>query len=239
MLTSIAPNNTCNENTDALNINNIHSAISYSLSDPEIKKLIEPFGYSERSLLDGKKLYESVRNMQNVMNTAQRWRHKSEERLHVAKAAAYKAFHDLQEVERTASGAFTSSGISGGDIESLSISVFLTRAYTVLKSIESNAKSTRPNYDPDKWKSDRSEFVMLDNTEQIADAAKTSVKKATAELAEATKALESWFIKYSSIANKALRGNKELLDKLGLITDVEPDRSSKPQVCISKNDNNS
>ena len=233
MVTSTAPNKTYCENTDALNINTIHRVIIISLTDPDIKKLIKPFGYSERKLLDGKKLYKSVRNMQNTLNIVQRWQRKAKERLGEARTAAHLAIHDLMQAAGTAAGVRGFTDISGADMESLSVSVFLARAYAVFKSVENIPEEYVRSIPIDALRRlERSKIITLDNANQVVEAAKTSVKKASVELAEATDDLIAWYAQYATIAEKALRGNKKLLNLLGLKSETDlrkPENDDNPQ----------
>jgi hypothetical protein len=111
--------------------------LSVSSADPEIKTIIEPLGYSEKKLLEGKKLYESVRNVQNSLNIIQRWRHSEQKRLIEAKNAAFQTIQDLRGRAKTP----CPPDGSEVDMEDLPISVFLSRADAVLRVIENSAES--------------------------------------------------------------------------------------------------
>jgi hypothetical protein len=197
-------------------------ALSISSVDPEIKNIIEPLGYSERKLLEGRKLYESIRNMQNTLNITQRWRHSEQKRLAEAKNAAFQTIQDLRRATKT-------PGPADGceiDFKSLTISAFLSLAYAVLRVIENSSESpTEPaqsNRTAARRKLDRSRIVTLDNANLTVASANSSVNKARAELDEATCAFRSWFGQYLSMITVALRGEKKLLDKLGLGTRLRP-----------------
>ena len=216
MLKSSALNKTDGANSHVSNINNIYRVIRNSSTNPEIKNVIEPFGYSEYKLLEGKKLYESIRNMQNTLNVTQRWQRNAEERLSEVKDAAYQTILDVQP---SAPG---SPDISEGDMEALTISAFLSCAYAVLKKVEnvpeSNTEFSQSSHAAAKRKLERSKIISLDNANQTVESANTSVNKAIAELDEATATFRSWFAQYLTIVKMALRGNKRLLDKLDLDT---------------------
>lgn len=222
MLKSSAPNKTDGANSHALNINNSYRIIWNSSTNPEIKNVIEPFGYSENKLLEGKKLYKSIRNIQNALNVTQRWRRNAEERLSEAKDAAYQTIRDLQRTVRKAASTPGTSNISEVDMETLTTSSFLSCAYAVLKKVEnipeSNTELSQSTHAAAKRKLERSKIISLDNANQIVEAANTSVNKAIAELDEATATFRSWFAQYLTILKVALRGNKKLLDKIDLDT---------------------
>ncbi len=231
---SAAPNKTDFTNPYVLNINNIYRVISISSSNQEIKSLIEPFGYSENKLFEGIKLYESIRNIQNTLNVIQRWQRNAEKRLSEAKDAAFQTIQELQQTTRTAAGHPISPDISRVDMETLTVSAFLSRAYAVLRVTEniseSNTELVQSNHADAKRKLERSKIIAFDNANQLVEAATTSVKKANAELNETTNAFRSWCTRYLTMVKTALRGNKRLLNKLGLDTKIGS--------CISDNDNN-
>jgi hypothetical protein len=200
-------------------ISNSYRVISISSANPEIKNIIEPLGYSENKLLEGKKLYESIRNMQNTLNVIQRWRRSEEKRLIEAKNAAFQTIQDLQHTTKTP-GSPDSSVV---DMKGLTVAAFLSCAYAVLRITE-NASDAAPelfqsNRTADKRKLrklERSRIITLDNVNQTVESANSSVNKASAELDEATAAFRSWFARYLTMITMALRGNKRLLDELGL-----------------------
>jgi DNA-binding HxlR family transcriptional regulator len=119
-------------------------------------------------------------------------------------------------------------------MKSLSIAAFISRAYAVFKNVEkipeTAAKIVQSGQSDALRKLERSKIITLDNDNQIVEAAKASVKKASGELAEAIENLKAWYVQYATIAKKALCGNKRLLDKLGLDIENEP--------CKPENGNN-
>jgi hypothetical protein len=208
---------TNDSNFYASTINNSYRVISISLTNPEIKNIIEPLGYSENKLLEGKKLYESIKNMQNTLNVIHRWRRSAEQRLIEAKDAAFQTIQDLQ---RTAASPPRYPDSSKVDMKGLTVSAFLSCAYAALRvtenASESATESVQSNDTAGKRKLERSKIVTLDNANQTVESANSSASKASTELDEATATFRSWFSQYLTKIKIALHGNNRLLDKLGL-----------------------
>jgi hypothetical protein len=212
----VMPRKTGYSSSEGRVVSDSFSFLSVSSTDPEIKNIIEPLGYSEKKMLEGKKLYESVRNMQNTLNIIQRWRHSEQKRLVEAKDAAFQTIQDLLRGAKT-SGPPDCSNVNMKD---LPVSAFLSCAYAVLRVIENSAESAaeavQSNQAAARRKLDRSKILTLDNANLTVASANSSVTKARAELDEATSAFRAWFGQYRAMIMVALRGKKKLLDKLGL-----------------------
>jgi hypothetical protein len=109
-------------------------------------------------------------------------------------------------------------GLSGA--EPRSVARFLVGSYALFDNAQSveaiRAALVGYGYTEATLRSEREKIAALDRANQAQEAAKGAAQQATRDQEAALAKLQDWFSQYAKIAKVALRGRKQLLEKLGL-----------------------
>lgn len=193
--------------------------ISNSIEDDEIQGLVAEFGYDSEKLNAGMALYiaaQAVVNLQTAKSGAQQ---ESTRMLTQAEIAARDAYQSLAKVARAVfskdKAQLTTLGLSGAMPKD--IAGFLAAASTLFDNATSLPELANYGYDEEKIQAERSKIQALNTANQNQEMAKGAAQQATREQDAAMQALNDWAGQYRKIAKVALRGNKQLLEKIGIV----------------------
>lgn len=202
-------------------LNAAQLAINNTLADAEIQAAVAGFGYSVEKINEGKGSYDRAVAAVNSRVAADGVQQISSASLETAKLKAHAAFQSLAQVARAIfvrdKSKLTLLGLTGAMPKATAR--FLTTAYTLF---ENAAKPeilplllTR-GYDSAKLQSERAWIEAYDAANRNQEQAKGAAQQATRVQDAALDELDLWHNQYIKIARVALRGKKELLEKLGI-----------------------
>ncbi len=201
----------------AQQLNAAQLAIANSLADPEIKAAVAQFGYPTAKLNKGKSLYEAALAAVNAQKSGKGTQKDTTAQLKAALIDARDAYQALAKVARAALSKedLTTLGIAGK--EPRSTAAFIQAGYTLFDNAGEVAALADFGYDADRLTAERAKIEAYDQANQTQEMAKGSAQQATQDQDAALAALSDWVAQYVKIAKVALRGKKQLLEKIGVI----------------------
>jgi hypothetical protein len=201
-----------------------HLIIQNSINDPEIMDLVGEFGYDAAKLNAALTLYNTARAAVELQKNKAGDQQNATQAFNEAQKTAFDAYQALAKVARAVFSAdpaqLTMLGLTGGmpkDNPS-----FFNAAYTLFDNASGNEALAEVGYDAAKLTSERLKIAAMSTADLAQEAAKGAAQQATAEQDAAMQALNDWVGQYRKIAKVALRGKKQLLEKIGITA-----RSSK------------
>jgi hypothetical protein len=191
--------------------------ISNSIEDGEIQELVAEFGYSSEKLNAGMALYGAAQAAVNLQTAKSGAQQESTHSLTQAEAAARDAYQALAKVARAvfSKAQLATLGLTG--IVPKDIAGFLTAAYTLFNNAVSLPELANYGYNTEKIQGELQKIQNLDSANQNQEMAKGAAQQATREQDAALQALNDWAGQYRQIAKVALRGKKQLLEKIGIV----------------------
>lgn len=193
--------------------------IDNSLHDPEIQELVSAYGYPAEKLNAAKALFEAAQaavNHQRLKSGAQQ---ESTQALAEAEAAARDAYRALAGVARAVfikdQAQLIKLGLTGRHPKDLA--GFLTAAYTLLDNALNLSVLAEYGYDAAKLQTERGKISALETANLRQESAIGAAQQATVERDAALQALNDWVSQYRKIARVALREQKQLLEKIGVV----------------------
>ena len=200
-------------------LNTAQLAISNSLADPEIQALVAQFGYTAIKLGDGRDLYDNALVAVNNQKAAAGNQQEATQTLAQTEKSARDAYQALAKVARAVfakdKAQLETLGLNGS--EPNSTAGFIAAAYTLFDNAQSLTALANYGYDTNKLQGERDQITAFDTANQQQEAAKGAAQQATREQDTALQALNEWTAQYLKIAKVALRGKKQLLEKIGVI----------------------
>jgi hypothetical protein len=94
---------------------------------------------------------------------------------------------------------------------------FIQAGYTLFDNARDVAALADFGYDADKIAAERAKIEAYDQANQAQEMAKGSAQQATQDQDAALAAMNDWVAQYLKIAKVALRGKKQLLEKIGVL----------------------
>jgi len=200
----------------AAQLNAAQIAVSNSLSDPEIKAAVAEYGYTTTKLNAGKRLVEVALSAVNAQKAGKGAQKTSTAELKAAEKAARDAYQALAQVARAALGKDDLATLGLAGKEPKATAAFITAAYTLFDNVSSVSGLSDLGYSAEKIAAERAKIEAYDQANQMQEAAKGSAQQATQEQDAALAAMNDWLAQYLKIAKVALRGKKQLLEKIGV-----------------------
>ncbi|MBI5953667.1 MAG: hypothetical protein HY865_18590 [Chloroflexi bacterium] len=201
----------------AQRLNAAQLAIVNSLSDLEIKELVGSFGYTVARLEAGRALYEAALAAVNAGTAASGGQQASTQALAQAEKSARDAYQSLAQVARAVFGRdkaqLAALGLSGSVPKDTA--GFVAAAYTLFDNVRT-MQLAEYGYDVERLESERAKIAAYDESNLQQESAKGAAQQATREQDSALQALDDWTAQYLKIAKVALRGKKQLLEKIGV-----------------------
>jgi len=199
-------------------------AISNTLADAEIKALVEGYGYTEERMREGVALHDAAEKSVNAQTAAAGAPREVTATTESAKKDARDAYQALAQVARALfahdPAQLATLGVTGAAPRSTA--GLLTAGYALFDNalgVEAVRTALAGyGYDEARLRNERERVAAFDRANQAQEAAKGAAQQATREQDAALAALDDWVAQYLKIAKVALRGKKQLLEKLGLAT---------------------
>ena len=200
----------------AQQLNAAQLAITNSLADPEIKAAVAQYGYTTAKLNAGKALYDIALAAVNAQKTGKGEQKVATADLKAAEKEARDAYQAAAKVARAALPAeeLAKLGLTGK--EPRDIAGFLQAAYTLFDNAADSGSLVDFGYDDERIAAERDKIEALDATNQRQEMAKGASQQATQDQDAALAKLNDWVAQYLKIAKVALRGKKQLLEKIGV-----------------------
>lgn len=191
--------------------------VSNSIGDGEIQGLVAEFGYNSAKLNAGMALYTAAQAAVNLQTAKSGAQQESTRVLVQADVAARDAYQALAKVARAVftKAQLTTLGLSGAVPKD--IAGFLAAAYTLFDNAANLPELSNYGYGAGKIQAERAKIEALNTANQNQEMAKGAAQQATREQDAAMAALNDWAGQYRKIAKVALRGKKQLLEKLGIV----------------------
>lgn len=195
-----------------------HLLIQNSISDEEIASLVSAFGYNTANLANGLELHtEAVAAVEEQQKKAGAQR-TATQAFDEAEKTAHDAYQALAKVARAVymqdPAQLTTLGLTGAMPKDTA--GFLAAAYTLFDNAAPLEALAFYGYDEVKLPAERLKIAAYDTANQNQELAKGAAQQATAEQDAALEALNEWTAQYRKIAKVALRGQKQLLEKIGI-----------------------
>ena len=200
----------------AQQLNAAQLAIANSLADPEIKSAIAQFGYTTTKLNKGKALYDAALAAVNAQKSGKGEQKTATADLKVALTDARDAYQALAKVARATLSKEEQTGLGLGK-EPRGTAAFIQAGYTLFDNAGDVAALADFGYDADKLAAERAKVEAYDQANQAQEMAKGSAQQATQDQDAALAAMSDWVAQYLKIAKVALRGKKQLLEKIGVL----------------------
>lgn len=211
----------------AQQLTSAHLLIQNSITDEEISTLVSAFGYTIANLNNGLELHgEAVAAVEAQQNKAGAQRTATQQ-FDEAWKTARDAYQALAKVARAVyqqdPAQLTALGLTGAMPNDTA--GFLSAAYTLFDNAVSLVLLAQFGYDEEKMGTELAKIAALDTANQAQELAKGAAQQATLEQDAALEALNEWAAQYRKIAKVALRGKKQLLEKLGIAARTSPTKA--------------
>lgn len=209
-------------------LHSAQSVIANTLADAVIQARVAQYGYTVIKMLEGKTIYDSAILMSNAQTAAEGAYQLASAQFKAADRVGRDAYQALAQVARAVFikniAYLTTLGLRG--VMPRSIAGFSTTAKQLFDNALGNpeilAVLTAFGYDEDKLQSERAKIVAYDDASLALEAAKGGAQQATQDRNAALKTLNDWVTTYIKVARVALRDQKQLLEKLGVIARTSP-----------------
>lgn len=204
-----------------------HLLIQNSITDAEIAGLVSGFGYTDEKLNAGLSLQEeAVEAVEKQQNKAGAQRTATQQ-FDEAQKTAFDAYQALAKVARAVyqqdPATLTTLGLTGTMPKDTA--GFLAAAYTLFDNAAPLEALSQYGYDELHLPAERAKIAALDTANQNQELAKGAAQQATLEQDAALEALNEWTAQYRKIARVALRGKKQLLEKIGIAARTSPTKA--------------
>ena len=200
----------------AQQLNAAQLAIANSLGDPEIKAAVAQFGYTTAKLNKGQQWYDAALAAVNAQKSGKGAQKDSTAQLRAALIDARDAYQALAKVARAALSQEDQARLGLGKAPR-STAAFIQAGYTLFDNAGDVAALADFGYDADRLAAERAKIEAYDQAHQTQKMAKGSAQQATQDQDAALAAMNDWVAQYVKIAKVALRGKKQLLEKIGVI----------------------
>lgn len=199
-------------------------AIGNTQNDSVIQARVSAYGFDETRMNEGKQIYEKAVSALNAQIAAAGALRDATASCKAAQTSAQTAFQDLSQVARAAFAhdkpRLAALGLTGAMPRKTAS--FLVAAFALFDNAlnlpEIKTVLEKYGYDQTKLQNERARIVAYETINQAQEAAKGAARQATREQDTALKNLRNWMSQFVKIAKVALRDNKELLAKLGILT---------------------
>lgn len=198
-------------------------AITNSLSDKKILQLVSEYGYTAARLKEGQKLYEAARLAVNAKTSRSGGQQDITAAFNKAFKAAKIAYQSLAKVARAIwlhdKPRLAALGLSGK--MPATTAGFLNAAFKLFDNAVTDADAANNladyGYTKAKLAAERKKIEACEIADHSQEAAKGEAQDAARAQDKALKALNEWTARYVKIAKVALSGNRELLEKIGVL----------------------
>ncbi len=201
--------------TTAQQLNAAQLAIANSLADPEIKAAVTQFGFTTAKLNKGKALYDAALAAVNAQKSGKGAQKDTTTQLKAAQTDARDAYQALAKVARATLSAEDQAKLGLGK-EPRDTAGFIQAGYTLFDNAGTVTALADFGYDADKLAAERAKIEAYDQATQAQEMAKGAAQQATQDQDAALAAMNDWVAQYLKIAKVALRGKKQLLEKIGV-----------------------
>ncbi|MBI5965704.1 MAG: hypothetical protein HY863_19680 [Chloroflexi bacterium] len=205
-------------------------AISNSRADAEIQSLVAAYGYSPAKLTEGHALYTTALAAVTAQKFAAGEQRQTTRELTDAGKSARDAYQSLAKVARAIfkndKARLTALGLSSAAPRSTA--EFLAAAASLFDNAAQAPALEAYGYDPERLESERAKITAFNQANQRQEAAKGAAQQASREQLAAMASLDAWRAQYIKIARVALRGKKQLLEKLGVPARTSARRTTPP-----------
>lgn len=204
------------KDTIAKQLNKAQLAIANSLADAEISTAVAQYGYDETKLNAGMALYTTALTAVNAQAAAKGDQKAATAELKTKQKAAHDAFQAAAKIARAA--------LDGDDLTTLGLdgstprdtAGFIQAGYTLFDNAKESGLLADFGYDTDRVNAERAKIAAFDAANQAQEIAKGAAQQATQDQNAALDAMNEWTAQYLKIAKVALRGKKQLLEKIGV-----------------------
>ena len=204
--------------TIAGRLNVAHVAIANSLADAEIQSLVAAYGYAPAKLNEGQALYDGALAAVTAQKAAAGAQLQATQEMAAAEVAARDAYQALAKVARAIfqgdKARLTALGLNGAAPRATA--TFLAAAAALFDNAVGAPTLADYGYDGERLAAERAKIAAFDLANQGQEAAKGAAQQATREQDAALTSLDAWRAQYIKIARVALRGKKQLLEKIGV-----------------------
>jgi hypothetical protein len=198
-------------------------AITNSLSDKKILQLLSDYGYTATRLREGQKLYEAARQAVNAKTSLSGGQQDATAGFNKAFKAAQAAYQSLAKVARALwlhdKPKLAALGLSGK--MPATTAGFITAAYKLFDNAANDLAAAKDladyGYTKAKLAAERKKIETCEKADQSQEAAKGEAQDAARAQDRALKELNAWMARFIKIAREALVGNRELLEKIGVL----------------------
>lgn len=205
--------------------------ISNSLLNDDVKTAVAAKGYTEEKLNEGKALHDSALNAVKDQISKEGTAQEATANEAKCKDIAHKAYQDLAQIARakfsSGSPELATLGLNGR--EPSRTAAFIQAGYVLFDNALSDADIAAAilenGYTPEFIAAERAKIEDYEKANEAQTSAIGDSLNATATQRAALKAMNEWVSEYTKIAKVALRGNKKLLEKIGIFTG----KRSKPK----------
>ena len=202
--------------TIAKQLNKAQLAIANSLADTEISTAVAAYGYDTAKLNAGMALYTTALTAVNAQAAA-----KGDQKAATAEVKAKQkiARDAYQAAAKVARAALDEEGLTTLDLtgsEPRDTAGFIQAGYTLFDNAKESGLLADFGYDTARITAERAKIADFDAANQAQEAAKGAAQQATQEQDAALAAMNDWTAQYLKIAKVALRGKKQLLEKIGV-----------------------
>jgi hypothetical protein len=210
----------------AQQLNAAQLASANSLADPEIKAAVAQFGYTTVKLNKGKALYEAALAAVNAQKSGKGTQKDATAQLKAAQTEARDAYQALAKVARATLSKAEQATLGLG-AEPRGTAAFIQAGYTLFDNAGEVAALAEFGYEADRLAAERAKIEAYDQANQAQEMAKGAAQQATQDQDAALAALSEWVAQYLKIAKVALRGRKQLLEKIGVTARTSPTSAQK------------
>lgn len=197
-------------------------AIDNSLESAAIMERVTKYGYTKERLQEAAALVKAAMDAVEKRMRLANFQVDLTAKVETAKKEAFAVYQDLAQTARTVfkgdKARLKLLGIDGrmpkADGE------FIISAYAMFDNAEVpevQAALTEYGYDAKRLREDRKIIEAFDKLHQKQESAKGDAQQSTRDQDAALKRMFDWHMRYRIIAKRALRGDKELLEKLGIL----------------------
>jgi predicted pyridoxine 5'-phosphate oxidase superfamily flavin-nucleotide-binding protein len=197
-------------------LNAAQVAITNSLTDPEIKAAVAQYGYTTARLNAGKALYEAALAAVNAQKSGRGDQKAATADLKAKEKDARDAYQAAAKVARAALSKedLTTLGLMGK--EPRGTAGFIQAGYTLFDNALDSGLLADFGYDEARIAAERDKIEAFDAANQAQEMAKGAAQQATQDQDAALAKMNDWVAQYLKIARVALRGKKQLLEKIGV-----------------------
>jgi len=205
-------------------LNAAQVAISNSLADAEIQSLVAGYGYAPAKLNEGQALYAAALAAVAAQKSAAGAQLQATQELVEAEKSARDAYQALAKVARAIfkddRARLTALGLTGAAPRSTA--GFTASAPALFENAAGAPTLAAYGYDAGRLAEERAKIAAFDLANQKQEAAKGAAQQASREQKTALASLEAWRAQTIKIARVALRGKRQLLEKIGVPARTSP-----------------